>query len=288
VFKSISKNVFCRALGIVILIITCAGAFSRALSQQPKRLEAPFAHGEELVYQAEFNRGLLRGIDVGELRFSARPPAAASNGDGSGNSRTLQLVGDATAKGFLPRLFGAQFHLHVESVLDSESLAVLHTKKVEENRKQVWLSEAVFDHAKRKVTWTEHNPNKSQAASVTTVDFTEPIQDVLTVIYYLRTQRLQPGQSFDVPLSDIGRVYRCSVAVVERRKIKSALGRVDALRVEPAIFGDNRVVRSRGTLSIWITDDARHIPVKAQLKVPAGTFDIKLKRVRYSETPRSR
>ena len=285
---SILKTVFGRALGIVILIIICAGAFSRALSQQPKRLEVPFARGEELVYQAEFNRGLLRGIDVGELRFRAGPTAAGSNGDGSGGSRTLQLVGDATAKGFLLRLFGAQFHLQVESVLDSESLALLQTKKIEENKKQVWLSEAVFDHTKRKVTWTEHSPNKSQPPSVTTVDFIEPIQDVLTVFYYVRTQRLQPGRSFDVPLSDNGRVYRCSVTVVERRKIKSALGRVDALRVEPAIFGDNRVVRSRGTLSIWITDDARHIPVKAQLKVPAGTFDIKLKRVRYNETPRSR
>jgi len=104
----------------------------------------------------------------------------------------------------------------------------------------------------------------------------------------VRTQRLQPGQTFDVPLSDAGRVYRCSVNVIERKKIKTILGRVDAVRVEPAIFGDNRVVRSRGTLSIWITDDARRIPVKAQIKVPLGTFDITLKRATYPDAPRRR
>lgn len=270
------------------LLVALTGAFVHAYAQQPAPIQAPFARGEELVFQAEFNRSLLRGINVGELRFTAKPPSTGVEGNGSNGMSSLQLVGDATAKGFLLRLFGSQFHLHVESVLNSESLAVLHTKKVEEQKKRTRVSEAVFDHTLRKVTWTEQDQGQTRPPDVTTVDFTEPIQDVLTVIYFVRTQRLQPGQTFDVPLSDAGRVYRCSVNVIERKKIKTIFGRVDAVRIEPAIFGDNRVVRSRGTLSIWITDDARRIPVKAQIKVPLGTFDITLKRATYPDAPRRR
>jgi hypothetical protein len=37
--------------------------------------------------------------------------------------------------------------------------------------------------------------------------------------------------------------------------------------------------REKGEFSIWITDDARHIPVASRVKTDYGTFDIKLKRI---------
>ena len=61
--------------------------------------------------------------------------------------------------------------------------------------------------------------------------------------------------------------------------MNSALGRVNAVLIQPAIFGAGALVKRAGTLSIWITDDSRRIPIKAQLKVDVGTFDITLKRV---------
>ena len=78
-------------------------------------------------------------------------------------------------------------------------------------------------------------------------------------------------------------MFRFAVAVVERKQIKTVLGRVSAVRIEPSLFGDSGLVRSRGSLSIWITDDSRRLPVKAQLKVDLGTFDIKLKKVTYRD-----
>jgi hypothetical protein len=159
--------------------------------------------------------------------------------------------------------------------------------ELDEQGKRVRASEAIFDHETHKVTWTERDPNQSQPPRVSALDFSEPIQDVLTVIYYLRTQNLEVGKSFDVPLSDSGRVFRFAVAVVERKQINTVLGRVSAVRVEPALFGETSLVRSRGSLSIWITEDSRHLPVKAQLKVDIGTFDIKLESVSYNGEKRS-
>lgn len=277
-----------RLATLTCLLVAVAAAPVSTYSQQLAKPEIPFAAGEELVYQAEFNRSLLRGVNVGELRFSAKPSGVATGPVRSAHSvGNIQLVGDAIARGFLLRLFGSHFHLHVESTVNSDFEA-LQTKKVEEDRRRVRVSEAVFDHKARKVTWTESIQNQNEPPKVTTVDFTEPIQDVLSVIYFVRTQPLKPGQTFEVPLTDNNRVYRCTVTVVERKKIKSILGRVDAVRVEPAIFGDDRVIRSRGTLSIWVTDDARRIPVKAQLKVPIGTFDINLKRISSSKSQPAR
>jgi hypothetical protein len=153
----------------------------------------------------------------------------------------------------------------------------LHTDKIEESGKRSRVLEAEFNHETRKVIWREKSPNPQGGA----FDFQEPIQDVLTVIYYLRTQKLEVGKSFEVPVTDAGRVFRIVVTAKEEKELDTALGNVKAIRVEPAMFGETSLARGRGQLSIWITEDERHLPVRAQLKIDLGTFDIKLKRVTY-------
>jgi hypothetical protein len=251
--------------------------------QQAQPATVPFSNGEELVYQAEFNKGLLRGVDVAEFRFKAAIEPVATRGLAGNDPVIIRLVGDVISKGLFPRIAGFRFHEHVESTVDPDPFTALRTSKLEEQGKRVRASEAVFDHEARKVTWTERDPNQSQPPRINELEFSEPIQDILTVIYFLRTQKLEVGKSFDVPLSDSGKVFRFAVAVVERKQLNTVVGKVSAVRIEPALFGENGLVRSRGSLSIWITEDSRRIPVKAQLKVELGTFDIKLKRVSYGD-----
>jgi hypothetical protein len=269
--------------GVVVLVfLTFNGALNITFGQQATP-PLPFSSGEELIYQAEFNKGLLHGVDVAEFQFKAETERVPSRGGPGDDPVIFRLVADVTSKGLFPRIIGFRFHEHVESKVDPAPFTVLQTSKLEEQGKRVRASEAVFDHEARKVTWTERDLNQTQPPRISAQDFSEPIQDILTVIYFLRTQNLEVGRSFDVPLSDAGRVYRFSVAVVERKRMKTVLGRVNAVRVDPSLFGENGVVRSRGSLSIWITDDSRRLPVRAQLKVDIGTFDIKLKRVNYSQ-----
>jgi hypothetical protein len=245
-------------------------------AQQTTRTPLPFERGEELFYQAEFTRGLLRGVDVAEFHFKSTTEHVARGAD---DPVVLHLTGDVVSKGLFPRIAGFKFHQHIESTADVEPFTALHTDKIEEQGKRSRVLEAIFDHKTHKVIWKERPPNPQGGA----FDFTEPIQDVLTVIYYLRTQKLETGKSFDVPVTDAGRVFRMSVTAFEEKEIDTALGKVKTIRVEPALFGDTSLVRARGQLSIWITQDDRHLPVRAQLKVDMGNFDIKLKRVSYPQ-----
>jgi hypothetical protein len=266
-------SIFART-SLLLLLLTATGIFARA--QQPAANQLSFARGEELFYEAEFKKGLLRGANIGEFRFSARPEQTSA-GD------PLRLVADVVSKGFFPKLAGIHFHEHVESIIDPELFSPLRTNKLDEQGKRVRRSDAVFDHEKRKVTWTERDPNQNQPPRITSLDFSEPIQDVLSMIYFVRTQKLEVGKSFEIPVSDSGKVFRMSVAVVERKRIKCVLGSVNAIRIEPAMFGEGRMLRGEGKMSIWITEDSRHLPVWAQLKLNVGTVDIKLKRVSYPE-----
>ena len=262
---------FGRTIGVA-LILACALTFAAA--QQKPRAPLPFERGEELQYQAEFTKGLLRSVDVAEFHFKSVPENISR---GAGDPVVLNLTGDVFSKGLFPRIAGFKFHQHVESKADVEPFRALHTDKIEESGKRSRVLEAEFNHETRKVIWREKSPNPQGGA----FDFEEPIQDVLTVIYYLRTQQLEVGKSFEVPVTDAGRVFRIVVTAKEEKELDTALGNVKAIRVEPAMFGETSLARGRGQLSIWITEDERHLPVRAQLKIDLGTFDIKLKRVTY-------
>ena len=260
--------------------IAISGCLLLALTVQLRAQESvtallPFAKGEELFYQAEFKRALLRGVDVGEFRFSAKSAPAKVNGA----SDPLELTADVVSKGFFAKLAGFRFHQHVESTVDPNRFSALKTNKLDEQGKRVRISEALFDYEKRLVTWTERDPNQNQPPKVTSLDFTVPIQDVLSMIYYLRTRSLEVGKNFEIQVVDSGRMFLVPVAVIERKRINTALGRVDAVRVEPAIFGPDSMIKSNGKISIWITDDSRRLPVWAQVKINLGTVDIKLKRI---------
>ncbi len=273
-YQRILKSCFAVGFAVVVALAAAATAFPQTKTTAP----FSFSRGEELIYQAEFSRALLRGVDVAEFRFTS-VSENISRGTGKDETPIVRLTGDVKSKGFFLRLVGFSFHQRVESVAELEPFTVLKTRKLEEQGKRIRDLAAVFDHEVRKVTWTIRDSNQNQAPQASTTDFSEPIQDVLTVIYFLRTQKLEPGKSFEVPISDAGRVFTMSVNAVERKQLNTVLGRVKTVRVEPNLFGDTRLVRARGALSIWLTDDDRHIPVKAQLKVDIGTFDIKLKRV---------
>ena len=68
------------------------------------------------------------------------------------------------------------------------------------------------------------------------------------------------------------------MSVVEKKRMKTAVGEVSVVRVDPELFGANGMVKEDGKFSIWITDDRRRIPVGARLKTEYGTFDISLKK----------
>lgn len=272
--------------------LLCAAAFNHArasdaiIAASTKDADAarrlPFDPEEELVYQAEFSRLLLRGIEIAEFRFNATSSAAAKRAGESDLTRPqLFFKADARAKGWFRKLFGVDFHYRQESLVDPQTFQILHTMKLDEQGKRVRASEAVFDTRAGQVTWTERDPNDpTRPPRVVTNQLGGAAYDIISAIYFLRTRPLSPGQNFELSVSDSGETYRVPVKVVRRETLKTIVGRVPALRVEVGLFGENGLVNDRrGEMSLWITDDSRRLPVRARLSADVGTLEIKLKEV---------
>lgn len=256
---------------------------------QPRPAPAmPFVPSEELVYEGEFTRAILRGINIAELRFKAqRPSASAVTTEGEAAAPApLVLTTDVVSKGFFSKLFGVTFKFHAESQVEPNDFYAMRTTKRDEQGKRLRTSEAVFDQQTRTVEFTERDPNNTEAAPrVITNALSGPTQDIVSAIYFLRTQPLTPGQTFNIAISDSGRVYQVpATVVVEKKKMKSVLGKVEVVRVDVELFGPGRPVEEgKGKMSIWVTNDERHVPLKARLSHEMGQLDITLKSIHREE-----
>ena len=80
-----------------------------------------------------------------------------------------------------------------------------------------------------------------------------------------------------VPVSDSGLVYYVPVRVTGREQQKTIFGKVWCFKVEPQVFGPERMIEREGSMEIWITDDARRIPVRSRVKSNFGTIEIRLR-----------
>jgi hypothetical protein len=285
--KAILKD---RRFSLTLLVLVVSAlllANAQAFDNQPKDTSSlPFGSQEELVYEGEFTKAILRGINIAELRFSAnRTPSSATNSAGKSTPDVLHFIIEAETKGILRKLFGLNFHQRVESTVEPSSFSVLQTTKLDEQGKRKRASEAIFDKSTGQIVWTERDPNDpTREPRVVTAQASGAVQDIASAFYYLRIQPLEVGKSFEILISDSGQVYHIPVAVTERKKMKTIIGNVQTLRVEPDIFGDGRLLRGKGKLTLWFTDDSRHIPVRARINNEMGTLDIKLKNIRANNS----
>jgi hypothetical protein len=265
------------------LVALTIGVASVAAQKRGSATPRHFESGEELHFEAEFSRLMLRKLDVADLKFRASRTPLEINSEESADASpyALTFTADISSKGFFARLFNLKFRERVESTVEPISFTVQKTTILDEQGKRVRETNSTFDRSKGKMTWTLRDPNNPSAEPRRSItDFSGQLQDVLSAIYFIRTQRLEVGKSFEIFVGDGGKVYKIPVTVVEKKRMKTVLGRVDVLRVNPELFGPDRLIDAeKGEFSIWVTADARHIPVGGRVKTDYGTFDIKLKRV---------
>lgn len=231
----------------------------------------PFKVGESLTYEGKFSKSILRGIAVADLTFTVSH--LPNNGD-------FFVKAEARSKGTLLKLFNFKFYQRIESTVDDEQQNILKTFKRDEQGDRVRESEADFDYKSKKVTYIETDP-KDPARPPRRV--ASPIEnetyDLISAIYALRRLPFAVGKTFEMTVSDSGLVYKVPVRVTGRERQKSVLGRVWCWRVEPEVFGENRMIEQEGSMTIWITDDARRLPVRAKIESNIGKIEVKLRKV---------
>jgi hypothetical protein len=98
--------------------------------------------------------------------------------------------------------------------------------------------------------------------------------DLLTGVFYSASQPMTVGHSFVIPVVDAMHNVPVTMKVEGREEIKTPLGTFKTVRVQPT--ADAGVVKNRGNIWIWYTDDERHLPVQMRARLFWGTITFRL------------
>ena len=85
---------------------------------------------------------------------------------------------------------------------------------------------------------------------------------------------LQQGATYSFPLNDGGKTVTVQAHVEGKEQVKTPAGTFQTIRVGPE--GDYGILKNRGRIWIWYTDDAQHLPVQMRAKLFWGTLTVYL------------
>jgi hypothetical protein len=150
-------------------------------------------------------------------------------------------------------------------------------KQTQEGRRKI-ASDLTFDYVHGKQTRNERNLVKGTATH-SVANIPACVTDLLSGMFYTQSQTLTPGQTVEFPLGDAMRTVSVGMKVEDREEIKTPAGTFQTIKVQAT--ADEGVVKNRGSIWIWYTDDPRHLPVQMEARLFWGTITFHLQSVDF-------
>ena len=97
------------------------------------------------------------------------------------------------------------------------------------------------------------------------------IMDPLSSFFYVCTLPLTVGKPVHVTMFDDEKVWNVKVLVLRKERVKTWAGTFNTVKIEP-LMKSGGIFRHSGAIYIWLTDDARHIPVMLESDVKIGAI----------------
>lgn len=223
----------------------------------------PFQDGESLVFQASWE-----GIPAAHARVRLshkRQNSSRWNGEmWLDTSKVVDLV------------YRMRDYFHEDFDFQTWHPDHINILQHEKSREDHWL--ALFDRPDQIVTATK--TNKEGRTWVRRFTGGEPWGPFSGAMMAL-SQPLAPGENYIFDVFAGGTRYVFGFTVKDKERLTTSLGTFDALRIEPSIIwiSENSYRRQASGMTIWVSDDRRHLPLRAEAAVFFGTVDVDLVQV---------
>src|SRR6266852_138070 len=223
----------------------------------PPRPNYPFPDGRSYVYSAEWHL-ITAGTGVVRMEAAGKDRKVTASAESSGAVNVLFPVHDRFESRFDPRSFC--------------SLSIFKHSEEGSHKRETSIH---FDYARKKSTLDEKNLKTGETKHVEN-DLAGCATDVITGFYYLQSLPLQPGASYEFPISD-GKTTIVRASVDKREQIKVPVGTFPAVLVTAE--ATSGPLRSKGKVWVWYSEDASHTPVQMRAKLGWGTLLFRLQRI---------
>lgn len=149
----------------------------------------------------------------------------------------------------------------------------------------LWFEKHLREGNFKSDRWISFQQDKNIAVNnkQDTVKVPEYVQDVLSAMYYIRTQPLEVGKSLLVDNHTDNKNYPLEVKILRKEKIKVSAGKFECFVVEPLLQEGAGVFQHKGKLTVWLTDDQYRLPVLMKSKIFVGSISAELERYRVGK-----
>lgn len=239
----------------LILLLLCLPVRVHPESN-PSSLVPPFVAGEHLTYALSwFN--ILAGTAVMEV--APAPPV-----DGHPAYKLFMV---AQSSPMVSRFYPVDNR--VESLIDARTLSPYRMvfQRREGKRKNDY--DVTFRHREGTVTVIKDGVTE-------TVSIPPDAQDAISCLYYFRSlPSIEPGSSVFINVHHEKKTYRLEARIEGIERLKGPWGEVETMRIL-AIMPFQGIFLNHGNVQVWITNDARRVPVMMKAKVVIGSIVARL------------
>lgn len=218
--------------------------------------QTTFQASEKLLFDIIWGGWDFTWIKAGQASMELLPTS---------NSKVWQIRSQTWCNGFFQGFYPV--HDTVSSFINARGIYPLKFRKT--------VNEGSY-HTR---VLAEYDQQKHVLRTLDTTFNIEPFShDILSAFYYIRTQSLVVGKSFEIAAASGKKKYALRVLCLREETVEVPAGKFPCLVVEPMLKGDG-LFKSKGKLWIWVTRDSRHLPVKMQSKIPVGSIKAELVRI---------
>jgi hypothetical protein len=221
----------------------------------------PFAAGETARYAVHW-AGAAMNMSAGDITIAVQPPAYTF------------LVRAETAP-WVSRFFEARDVFMTRT--DDQLLPQLHERDQREGSRHVTRAYA-YQHDEG-IVRIGRTPEHAMSEEGVSLPLAPGSRDAIAAVFYARTLPLEPGRRFLIPVNEAGRQIVVELVVTSRERIVVNGRAVTALRLDPQMRR-GAAPRRTATATLWVSDDARKVPVALELE--AGFGHIRLELVSYT------
>lgn len=104
------------------------------------------------------------------------------------------------------------------------------------------------------------------------------VQDVLSSIYYARNidySQYSPGAKIPFSMFLDDQVYNLYIKYMGKERIKTKYGTFNTIKIKPLLISGT-IFKDGDKMTIWVTDDANHIPVRIDSPIIIGSIKVDL------------
>ena len=160
-----------------------------------------------------------------------------------------------------------------ESQIDVDGIFSHYFRKALHEGSYNSVREIDFQHELRRAI------SSKDSAEVDTVEIGTFAQDVLSAMYFIRTQPLELGDYVTVNSVERNKANQLRVHVLKKETVEVPAGVFDCIVVEP-LLSEAGIFKQEGEIKVWLTDDRLRMPVLMKSKVLVGSIHAELEEFR--------